>query len=130
MAKILITDDDLHVRAMMRLTLEMKGHRCAEAGNGDEALAAYAAQAFDLVITDILMPVRDGLETIIDLKRENPHVKIIAISSGGQNGTDAYLRVARHIGATAVILKPFSQSELRNTVEEVLLIPSGPGASP
>jgi CheY-like chemotaxis protein len=126
MSKILVTDDDVEVRHLMRDTLEHMGHSCAEAGDGDEAIAAYRNEPFDLVITDIIMPGRDGLETIQELRRDNPAAKILAISTGGRHGTGAYLKVATHLGAAGILSKPFSRAQFISKVKEVLTT-SDPG---
>ncbi len=114
---ILIVEDDAEVRHLIRRTLENGGHDVCEAANGLEAVSAVKATPFDLVITDILMPELDGLETIIYLRREVPGTKIIAIS-GTQN--ELFLRDARGLGASATLTKPFQPAALLDIVNRQL----------
>ena len=114
---ILIVEDDEEVRGLIRQTLENAGYGVREAANGIEAIRPAEEAAFDLVITDILMPEKDGLETIIHLRRENPGTKVIAIS-GGHN--ELFLRNARGLGALSVVTKPFTPKTLLGVVAEIL----------
>jgi len=82
MSRILVTDDEDQIRAMLRHALESSGHEVLEANNGEEGVRIYQKQPADLVITDILMPEKEGLESIRELRRLNPAVRIIAISGG------------------------------------------------
>ena len=101
------------------------GHEVEEASNGDVALAAYRRQAADVVITDLVMPDKDGLETIMLLRRLDPAVKIIAMSGGGRTlgSGQLYLETARSIGALQILAKPFTGSALLHAVTEVLALP-------
>ena len=120
MARILLVDDDPLVRETLRQGLESDGHTVIEAPDGEEALAAFDTHAVDLVITDIVMPGREGLETIMALRRREPDVNIIAISGGsGANGID-YLSLARKFGARNVLSKPFRKNEILAAVNEAL----------
>ena len=120
MSRILIADDDAPFRKILRVAVEALGHECVEVENGREALAAYDPAMFQLVITDIVMPQKDGLESIHELKRRNPRVKIIAMSGGGRMSADGYLKMAQQLGASAVLAKPFSRDELEATLEMIL----------
>ena len=120
MARILIIDDDDQLRHMLCQALEQAGYETVEARDGEEGLEHYRATPTDLIITDILMPGREGLETIMELRREVPGVKIIAISGGGQTGNMTFLEVARYLGAQRALQKPFELRELLNAVREVL----------
>jgi DNA-binding response OmpR family regulator len=124
MARILIIEDDDLLRHMLRQGLEEAGYEVVEARNGEEGLQRYHAAPADLIITDILMPEKEGLETIIELRREVPGVKIIAISGGGQIGNLTFLEVARHLGAQRVLQKPFKLPEMLAAVREVLESPN------
>ncbi|MEW5724979.1 MAG: response regulator [Thermodesulfobacteriota bacterium] len=122
MARILVVDDDGLFRSLMRELLELEGHEVTEAGDGREALALCQDQPFDLFITDILMPERDGLETIKELRRRRPEAKIIAVSGGGLLAPEGYLAVAARLGAQWGLVKPFANEEL---VEAVRALVSG-----
>lgn len=115
--KILVVDDDAEVRNVVRRTLESAGYAVREAANGAEAIAAAQATLFDLVITDILMPEKDGLETVIHLRRNMPDLSVIAISGCGN---ELYLRDAVGLGATKILAKPFTPTRLRELVAEIL----------
>jgi CheY-like chemotaxis protein len=121
-ATILLVEDDDGVRSLLHKALVAAGHEVEDAANGDIALAAYRRQARDLVITDLVMPEKDGLETIIALRRINPAVKIIAISGGGRTlGLgQLYLDTAQSIGAGRILAKPFTSAALLTAVSEVL----------
>jgi CheY-like chemotaxis protein len=114
---ILIVEDDAEVRHLIRHTLASSGYDVSEASNGAEAVRTIKATPFDLVITDILMPEQDGLETIIFLRRNAPNTKIIAIS-GTQN--ELFLRDARGLGAGATLTKPFQPAALLDAVHRQL----------
>jgi DNA-binding NtrC family response regulator len=116
----MIVEDDTAVRELLREILERAGHEVLDAGNGKEAMALYKISPADLIITNILMPEKEGLETIQELLREDPEIKIIAISGGGQIGPADYLEVARRFGATRTFSKPFDRKELLRAVDELL----------
>lgn len=112
MARILLIDDDNLVRMAISAVLEGAGHEVVQAPNGRVGTAAYARSAFDLVITDILMPEQEGIETIRILRHANPSVKILAISGGGRIGSQDFLLLAEMLGAAATLKKPFDPDEL------------------
>jgi DNA-binding NtrC family response regulator len=116
----MVVEDDNSVRELLREILKRAGHEVMAAGNGKEALALYKKTPADLIITNILMPEKEGLETIQELRRENPDIKIIAISGGGQIGPADYLEVARRFGAMRTFSKPFDRKELLKAVDELL----------
>lgn len=118
---ILIADDDEPVRHLIRAGLEGAGYDVAEAANGVEAIRAANATPFDLVITDILMPEKDGLETIVHLRKRSPGLKVIAIS-GYENAL--FLADARGLGAARVLPKPFKIAELVAMVRDLLEQPT------
>ena len=120
MGRIMIVEDDNAVRELLREILERAGHEVLDAGNGKEALALYKISPADLIITNILMPEKEGLETIQELLRDDPDIKIIAISGGGQIGPADYLEVARRFGATRTFSKPFDRKKLLEAVDELL----------
>jgi len=119
MTRILIVDDDEQVRSMLRLTLERAGFDVAEAADGLEAVRAHRRAPADLVITDIVMPEMEGIETIRELRRERPDLPIIAISGGGQIAPEGYLQVAGKIGAARTFTKPVDRGELLAAVREL-----------
>lgn len=120
MAKILVVDDDDQVRLMMRQVLERDGYTVATAADGKEAIKLFKIEAFDLVITDIIMPEKEGIETITELRRDYPELKIIAISGGGRHRPEGYLELAKGLGATMTMVKPFERSEILAAVKNVL----------
>ena len=122
MATILLVEDDEGVRTLLHKALVAAGHEVEDAWNGDIALAAYRRQSRDLVITDLVMPEKDGLETIMALRRLNPAVKIIAMSGGGRTlGLgQLYLETASTFGANRILAKPFTSTALLTAVSEVL----------
>jgi DNA-binding response OmpR family regulator len=121
MARILLIEDDNEVRTMLRLTLIHFGHNVIEARNGKEGLELFKRANADLVITDIVMPEKEGLEVLIKLRaKQVPLVKIIAISGGGQQKAAEYLRLAKLMGAARVLAKPFSNEALLAAIDELL----------
>lgn len=120
MGRIMIVEDDTAVRELLRDILERAGHEVIVAQNGKVAISLYKNSPADLIITNILMPEKEGLETIQELHREDPGVKIIAISGGGQIGPADYLEVARRFGAMRTFSKPFDRKELLKAVDELL----------
>jgi len=123
MARILIIDDEPHILLMVKKMLERAGYEIDLASNGSEGLRLFESINPDLVITDIIMPEKEGLETIREMRRRNKDLKIIAMSGGGKISADNYLETARIFGAARLIEKPFSQKLILSYVEELL----GPG---
>lgn len=118
---ILIADDDDAVRQIMRISLQQAGYDVCEAANGAEAIRALRTTPFDLIITDILMPEQDGLETIMHVRRQNPNLKVLAIS--GADNT-LFLANAAGLGATQILRKPFQVSALLAAVASLLQVPA------
>src|SRR5258706_2470748 len=118
--KILLVDDDVLFRNVLCRALIYSGYDVFPAGNGREALAEYRLSPADLVLTDIVMPDKEGLETIGELRRLNPAAKIIAMSGGGLMNPKDYLLLARKMGVAATLQKPFTHEELLKTLESVL----------
>jgi len=113
---ILIVDDDDQIREMLQLLLEAGGHRVEVAADGKVASRLIADRVFDLALTDVLMPERDGLEFIGEVRKIQPAMKIIAMSGGGHIARESYLKIAKAFGANAVLEKPFSNAELMAAV--------------
>lgn len=120
MARILIIDDEKLVRATLLQTLEKAGHEVIEAANGKDGIALYEETGADLVITDIIMPEKEGIETILDLRRDHPELKIIAISGGARIGATNHLELAGTAGAQCVLQKPFAQQDLLRAIRDTL----------
>ena len=123
MATILITDDDPTLRAIASELLAGDGHRLLEAADGDEALQILEAETVDLLVLDMLMPNKDGLETILELRRRRTPIRILAISSGGSMDLDSLLRTAMVFGADRLLSKPLRISTFASTVAEMLAQP-------
>ncbi len=120
MARILIIDDNAALRATLRQMLEHAGHQVTEAANGAEGIRFFEQDAPDLVITDIFMPDKEGIETIIALHRANAELPIIAISGGGRVDAMDYLTAAKKLGARHALSKPFHRDRLLEAVRECL----------
>ena len=120
MGCILLVDDDAQVAEALQGLLEFDGHEVAWAPDGDAAVFAVAGSAFDLVLTDLLLPDRDGLAMLLDLRRRQRNLPIIAMSGGGHAGREDLLRSARFLGADRVLAKPFRWAELQAAVGAVL----------
>ena len=116
--RILLVDDD---RFFAKLTAAMLAPADVHiAKNGAEGLAMMKREPFDLLITDLLMPEKDGIETIVEIRRENERLPILAISGGGKYGArDELLRMAQRLGATAT-QKPFTREQLIAVVDQCL----------
>lgn len=98
----------------------MRGWECLEASNGSEALALNHRQPCELILTDILMPEKEGLETIREMRRDFPGLKIIAMTGGGQGGGLNFLDAAKRLGADATLEKPFDLASLFDLVESLI----------
>ena len=120
MTRILLVDDDDLSRGAVHRMLERAGYVVWSTSQGSQAVDRYQTDPVDLVITDLIMPDKDGLELIQELRKADPKVRILAISGGGRVGADEYLSVARKFGALEVLSKPFSGQELKQAVERSL----------
>ena len=120
MQRILIIDDEPYILMMLKKMLERAGYEVDLASNGDEGLDLLRKSPSDLVITDIIMPEKEGLETIREMKRLQPQMKIIAMSGGGKISAENYLEAAKIFGASRIIEKPFTQQTMVSSVEELL----------
>jgi CheY-like chemotaxis protein len=127
MKRILVIEDDIDQRELFKTVLEQAGYDVTEAPNGKVGLQLFYQQPYELVITDIFMPEKEGLETILELKKEFLTVKIIAISGGGfrgsyagKSGADIALETAKHFGADRTLHKPVKIEQLLVMVEELL----------
>lgn len=119
MIRILIVDDDFQMREMLGVILERKGYDVKTASDGRAAMQLQSKKPFDIVITDTIMPEKEGLEIISELRRGYPRVKIIAISNDGRYKPEGYLELASQIGADRVLVKPFGSWEILGAVREL-----------
>jgi DNA-binding NtrC family response regulator len=120
MAKILIIDDDLMVRDMLLQMMEMEGIDTISAENGKIALNILQNTSVDLIITDIVMPEKDGIETIVAIKKLMPQIPIIAMSGGGKISPEVYLEMAQLLGARYSFTKPIDRKHLVIAVQNCL----------
>ena len=121
MAKILILEDDRSLRTAFRGMLESAGHEVLEADDGEAGLRIFQASPADLVITDLIMPRKEGIETILELRdKYSDSLKIIAVSGGGLGDPEKYLRTAKTLGADFALVKPVSRRVLLGAVNEAL----------
>jgi CheY-like chemotaxis protein len=121
MAHILVIEDDNQFRAMLKQMLQDEGHRVSEASDGEEGLQVASVSRPDLIITDILMPRKDGIDTIVALARRGDKTPVIAISGGRRSITaDFNLESATMMGVEATLSKPFSLVDLRTAIRKAL----------
>ena len=128
MSSVLVIDDSDSVRRTVRTMLESAGHDVVVAFDGVDGIMQFQEQSFDLVISDVVMPRKDGLQTVRELRQMTDEVPIIVMSGGlqlsnsggGRRDIDDLLCVAKDIGATRTISKPFSQGDLLAVVGECL----------
>jgi DNA-binding response OmpR family regulator len=116
MARILLIEDDSDLRLAVRTMLTQAGHDVTEAADGARGLEQFRADHFDLVVTDIIMPDKEGIQTIREIRELDPGARILAISGG----TQVYLTMARHLGACGALAKPFRRAELVEMVARCL----------
>ena len=119
MAHILLVDDDVPLRGILAKSLTYAGHTVIQAADGLQGVELARATTLDLVVTDLLMPVQEGVETIATLRHEHPQLPIIAIS-GGVTNSPLYLEIAEKIGANLILPKPFTPPELLQAIAGVL----------
>lgn len=121
MPRVLVVEDDPQVRGMLCESLALEGYEVLEAENGKQAVLRFRESPAELVITDIIMPEKDGVEAIHALRRENPEIKIIAISGGSPHIKGDYLLgTAQALGAVRTFSKPVDMNELLAHVKEIL----------
>ena len=120
MAHIVIIDDEDIVLKSLQAMLESGGHEVLTASNGEIGIELCRREKTDLVITDLLMPEKGGIEVIVGLQKDMPNIKIIAITGGGQMGDLIFLKHAEMLGAARSLEKPILRQELLKAVDEVL----------
>ena len=121
MKQILVVDDEAQIRTMLTQMLEQEGYAVHTAENGEEGLELVGRLTFDLVITDMIMPVKDGLKFIMELVRDYPDLKILAISGGGAIKAERYLTMAGYLGDIATLEKPFKREVLLELVRKQIM---------
>lgn len=119
MSRILIVDDDEQLRTMLRMVLQGAGYEVLEARDG-RLIGKALEEHPDLIVTDVLMPGTDGFEVIRELRRNDPSVRIIAMSGGGRLSGESYLNIAEKLGAKVTLAKPFSKTEFLEAVRMAL----------
>ncbi len=124
MALILLVDDDPKMLQLLTEIVELDGHQAMTAADGEIALQCFDQQIPDLVITDILMPNKEGIELISEVRASYPDLKIIAYTGGGSADPESYLEFASGMGADRVFLKPMPVAKLREEVAALLDIAS------
>ena len=120
MARILVIEDEALVRDTLCQYLEGAGHELLVAENGEQGLEIYRSHNPDLVISDVSMPTREGISTLVELRRLNPDAKIVMMSGGTPSGVTDYLALAQQLGAAAVLRKPFRKAHLVELVRKIL----------
>lgn len=120
MATILIIDDDTQLSSMLKQLLERHGYDVLTASDGNQGIKMFHEKGADLIITDLIMPGKEGIETIAEISQDFPDVKIIAISGGGRLKPDNYLNLAETFGAMRSFTKPVDRKELLSAIEELL----------
>ncbi len=120
LAKILIVDDDPEIRSSLKRLIELSGHQVETAPDGMTALEMLSNQSFDVMVTDIVMPDGDGLETMKEVRDRAPNMPVIAMSGGGRLRTDNYLTLAKALGARRAFQKPFDTGALVEAIEELV----------
>jgi DNA-binding response OmpR family regulator len=120
MKRILIIDDEPYILMMLKKMMERAGYEVELAENGMRGLELFREEAFNLVISDIIMPEKEGLGIIREMKQDRPELKIIAISGGGRVSADDYLNTAKLFGADRIFQKPFKQEEIVGAVRELI----------
>ena len=120
MSHILVIDDDIHIRELINIMLESEGHTVDLAEDGLIGLDLVEEDKFDLIITDIIMPNQEGIETIVKIKSKSPKTKILAISGGGRIGSTNYLTLAENFGVDKTLSKPFYHKDFIDCIKELL----------
>jgi DNA-binding response OmpR family regulator len=117
MARILVIDDDEIVNEMIVQLLIDEGYQAEGARDGAIGMKLFTTKTFDLIVTDIIMPEKEGIETILGIRAKNKTIPIIAISGGGKNGPDEYLSLAQIIGANYIFKKPFINGKFLEAIK-------------
>lgn len=117
---ILVIDDDRAVVYSLAMVLEAKGFAVLTADDGKAGMGVFHQNRPDIVVTDIIMPNQEGIETIMQMRRARPNTKIIAMSGGGRVGNSDFLEIASKLGADLTLLKPFDGDLLIGTIQKLI----------
>lgn len=120
MSIILVIEDDMDVRVLIQNLLERQGHDVLLAEDGIQGMETFASSAPDMVITDLYMPGMKGIEAIKRIRQIDAHIKILAISGGGEYSPETQLKRAKGAGATETLKKPFIPSDLLSAVNRLI----------
>ncbi len=120
MKKILVMDDEAAIRSMLKKLLEREGYFVITASEGKEGMDLFNKESMDLVVTDLIMPEKEGIEVIMELRKKYPDVPVIAMSGGGRNSPEVYLNTAKLLGARAVLEKPVQTKIFLDAVKRAL----------
>ncbi len=120
MKRILVADDEGQIRLMLKQMLEHEGYEVHTVENGEDGMEMVAKNDYDLVITDMIMPVKDGLKFIMELVQDHPNLNILAISGGGAIKADRYLTMASYLGDISTLEKPFKRDTFLEIVKKKL----------
>ena len=116
MKRVLVIDDEALARELIRRILEKEGYEIAEAVNGEQGVESFKSRPCDLVITDLVMPVKDGINTILEIRQLVPDLPILAVSGGGAIAKERYLNAAGYIDGVTTLAKPFTRQQLVDAV--------------
>jgi DNA-binding NtrC family response regulator len=120
MKQILIIDDEPQMRSMLKKMFEREGFDVTTASDGEKGIKTFKKNPADLIITDLIMPEKEGIELIMEFKKDYPDVPILAMSGGGRNSPDTYLNISKRLGAYAVFEKPIEKKELLAVIKKAL----------
>ncbi|HEU5079746.1 MAG TPA: response regulator [Opitutaceae bacterium] len=120
MARVLLIEDDYFLRAILKSRLEELGHWVIDAPNAKHAKELHIEHGFNVVLTDLLMPEKDGFELISEFRQFDRNVRVIAMSAGGQISAPDYLDMARQLGACDILKKPVTDQQLASTLSRAL----------
>jgi CheY-like chemotaxis protein len=126
---VLVVDDDSDVRMTLEALLQEYGFEVLTAEDGNRALQKLSEHAIDLVLLDVIMPDKDGLETLTLIKRSRPDVRVVSMSGGGQRRNGTFLAAAKQCGADAIIAKPIEPGDLVRVIRQSLAGKLGPPAA-
>lgn len=119
--RVLVIEDDVRLGRLLTEALRRAGYLAEFAADGEKGLQAFLERRHEAVVTDIIMPEREGLETLKAIKAAAPDTKIVAMSGGGRIGPDAFLHLAERLGADATVMKPFRPSELAAVIRRLVV---------
>jgi CheY-like chemotaxis protein len=117
MSRILVIDDEAEFRSLARRLLEAEGHEVIEAGTGNEGIAQFEAHQPDVIVTDIFMPEKSGIETILQIREKNATVRIIAVSGSSDLSSSGFLASAARAGVDQTLQKPFRLRQFFEAIE-------------